>query len=165
MQDDPNLAAAALELGPIGFVLKVFGGSELLKAIDSVLRDQVYLTPRLAPVDWVEAKQRPRQYKKKMTSRQTDVIQLIAEGRATKEVADVLGLSKGTVEFHKYRVMQSFGFKNKADLVLFALQQGLISPPAICSLETANTRSKQIPSVLRQKHRSLSARSISDLVV
>ena len=58
MRDDPNLAAAALELGPIGFVLKHSAGEELLKAIDHVLHSESYLTPRLRPEDWVGACQR-----------------------------------------------------------------------------------------------------------
>jgi DNA-binding NarL/FixJ family response regulator len=128
MHDNPNLAAAALELGPIGFVLKHSGGSELSKAVGSVLRGQVYLTSKLRPVDWVEAKQRARQYKKEMSPRQKDVLQMLAEGRAMKEIAGLLGVSEKTVEFHKHSIMQSFGFKSKADLVLFAVKQGFISP-------------------------------------
>jgi len=128
MHDNPNLAAAALELGPIGFVLKHSGGSELLKAVGSVLRGQVYVTNKLRPVDWVAAKQRARQYKKEMSPRQKDVLQMLAEGRAMKEIAGLLGLSEKTIEFHKHSIMQCFGFKSKADLVLFAVEQGFISP-------------------------------------
>jgi DNA-binding NarL/FixJ family response regulator len=128
MHDDPNLAAAALELGPIGFVLKYSGGSELSRAIDHVLRGQAYVTPKLRPADWAEAKQRSRLYKKEMTPRQRDVLKMLAEGRAMKEVAAILNLSEKTVEFHKHSIMQSFGFKSNADLVLFALQRGFIAP-------------------------------------
>src|SRR5580693_5262783 len=67
MQDDPNLAAAALELGPVAFVLKHSAGSELLKAIDHVLHGQPYLTPRFRAVDWVETKARAKQFSKEMT--------------------------------------------------------------------------------------------------
>ena len=62
MQDDPNLAAAALELGSAGFVLKHSAGSELLKAIDQVLHGKSYVTPKLRPEDWVEQKSRARHY-------------------------------------------------------------------------------------------------------
>src|SRR5579864_9100053 len=54
MHDDPNLAAAALELGAVGFVLKHSAGAELLKAIDHVLHGQSYLTPKMRAVDWVQ---------------------------------------------------------------------------------------------------------------
>lgn len=128
MRDDPNLAAAALELGPIAFVLKHSAGSELLQAIDQVLRGRSYLTPKLKADDWVEAKTRARQFSTEMTSRQKDIVQLLAEGRSMKEIAGLLQLSQKTVEFHKHHIMMSFNFKSNADLVLFALNRGLIGP-------------------------------------
>src|SRR5271170_163466 len=128
MQDDPNLAAAALELGPIAFVLKHSAGSELLQAIEQVLRGQSYLTPKLKADDWVEAKARARQFSTEMTPRQKDIVQLLAEGRSMKEIAGLLQLSQKTVEFHKHHIMVSFNFKSNADLVLFALNRGLIAP-------------------------------------
>ena len=127
MRDDPNLAAAALELGPIAFVLKHAAGSELLQAIDQVLRGQSYITPKLRADDWVEAKARARQFSNEMTPRQKDVVQLVAEGRTMKEIAGLLQLSQKTVEFHKHHIMVSFNFKSNADLVLFALNHGLIA--------------------------------------
>jgi DNA-binding NarL/FixJ family response regulator len=127
MQDDPNLAAAALELGPVAFVLKHSTGSELLKAIDHVTRGQAYLTPKLRAEDWVQAKARARQFSMELTSRQRDVVQLFAEGRSMKQIASLLDLSQKTVEFHKHHIMESFNLHSNADLVLFALKHGLIS--------------------------------------
>ncbi len=68
MRDDANLAAAALELGPIGFVLKHSAGQELLTAIGYVLRGERYLTPKLRADDWVATKARARQFSKDLTS-------------------------------------------------------------------------------------------------
>jgi DNA-binding NarL/FixJ family response regulator len=127
MRDDPNLAAAALELGPVAFVLKHSAGSELLEAINEVMRGHSYLTPKLRTTDWVEAKDRARQFSKDMTPRQREIVQLFAEGRPMKEIAGFLHLSEKTVEFHKYHIMVAFNLKNNADLVLFALSQGLIA--------------------------------------
>jgi DNA-binding NarL/FixJ family response regulator len=127
MRDDPNLAAAALELGPIGFVLKHSAGQELLKAVDHVLHGKPYLTPKLRAEDWVERKSRARQFSKEMTPRQREVVQLYGEGRSMKEIAGLLDLSEKTVEFHKHHVRQAFNLGNNAALVLFALKQGLIS--------------------------------------
>jgi DNA-binding NarL/FixJ family response regulator len=127
MRDDPNLAAAALELGPIGFVLKHSAGPELLKALDHVLHGKPYLTPKLRAEDWVATKVRARQYSKEMTPRQKEVVQLLAEGRSMKEIADILALSEKTVEFHKHQIRELFNLHSTADLVLFALKQGLIS--------------------------------------
>jgi DNA-binding NarL/FixJ family response regulator len=64
IRDDPNLAAAALELGPIGFVLKHSTGPELLKALDHVLHGKPHLTPKLRAEDWVATKVRSRHYLK-----------------------------------------------------------------------------------------------------
>jgi DNA-binding NarL/FixJ family response regulator len=128
MRDDPNLAAAALELGPVAFVLKHSAGPELLEAINEVMRGRSYLTPKLRATDWVEAKARVRQFSKEMTPRQRDIVQLFAEGRPMKEIAGFLQLSEKTVEFHKHHIMVAFNLKNNADLVLFALSQGLIAP-------------------------------------
>jgi DNA-binding NarL/FixJ family response regulator len=127
MQDDPNLAAAAFELGPVAFVLKHSTGSELLKAIDHVMRGQAYLTAKLKAEDWVQAKARARQFSMELTSRQRDVVQLFAEGRSMKQIASLLDLSQKTVEFHKHHIMESFNLRSNADLVLFALKHGLIS--------------------------------------
>lgn len=127
MQDDPNLAAAALELGPIAFVLKHSSGPELLKAIEHVLHGRSYLTPKLRAADWVETKERARQYSKELTQRQREIVQMFAEGRPMKEIAGSLKLSEKTVEFHKHHIMQSFSIKSNADLVLFALKHNLIS--------------------------------------
>jgi len=127
MQDDPNLAAAALELGAIGFVLKHSAGKELLQAIDHVLHGKPYLTPKLRAEDWVATKARARQFSKELTQRQKEIVQMHAEGRSVKQIADVLGISEKTVEFHKHNIQQSFNLRSSADMVLFALKQGLIS--------------------------------------
>ena len=127
MRDDPNLAAAALELGPIGFVLKHSPGQELLKAIDHVLRGKSYVTPKLRAEDWVERKSRARQFSTEMTTRQREIVQLCGEGRSMKEIAGLLDLSEKTVEFHKHHIMSAFNLGSNAALVLFALKQGLIS--------------------------------------
>jgi DNA-binding NarL/FixJ family response regulator len=127
MKDDPNLAAAALELGRIGFVLKHSAAQELLTAIERVLRNESYVTPRLRSEDWVERQTRVQQFSKPLTNRQRDVVQLFAEGCSIKQIAGHLNLSEKTVEFHKHHIMQSFNLKSNADLVLFAVKSGLIS--------------------------------------
>ena len=133
MQDNPNLAAAALQLGPVAFVLKQSAGSELLKAIEEVLHGKSYLTPKLRSDDWVTMKRRARQFSKDLSARQRDIVQMYAEGRPAKEIAYLLNLSQKTVEFHKRHIMDAFNLQSNADLVLFALKQGLIvleRPPA-----------------------------------
>lgn len=126
MQNDPNLAAAASQLGKVGFVLKQQAASELMTAIDGVLLGKSYITPRLRSDDWVEVESRARQYGKELTPRQKDIVQMFAEGRPHKEIAAHLRLSQKTIQFHKYHIMQQYSLKSSADIVLFALEQGLI---------------------------------------
>jgi DNA-binding NarL/FixJ family response regulator len=127
MRVDPNLAAAALELGPIAFVLKSSTGTELLRAIDLVLQGKSYLTPQLKSDDWVATRIRARQFGKELTTRQREIVQLFAEGRPMKEIAWMLNLSEKTVEFHKHHIMEAFNLKSNAGLILFALKHGLVS--------------------------------------
>ena len=127
MSDDPNLAAAALSLGRVGYVLKHAAASELQRAISDVLTGKSYVTPKLRPENSVVQENRARQHSKGLTPRQQEVLQLLAEGRPMKEVADILKISEKTVMFHKYHIMESFGLKNNAELVMFALKHHLIS--------------------------------------
>ena len=127
MLDDANLAAAALELGSVAFLLKSSCGLELLRAIEEILHDRSYLTPKLRAEDWVAAKARARQFSRELTERQRDFVQLFAEGRSLKEIAAVLKVSEKTIEFHKHHIMEAFNLKSNAELVLFALKRNLVS--------------------------------------
>jgi DNA-binding NarL/FixJ family response regulator len=127
MYEDANLAAAALELGRVSFVLKCCGGREILKAIDETLHGRSYVTPKVRAEDWVAARTRARQFSTDLTDRQRQVVQLFAEGRHVKEIAGVLNLSDKTVEFHRHHIMEAFNLKSNADLILFALKKGLVS--------------------------------------
>ena len=127
MNQDPNLAAAALNLGAVGYVLKHSAASELLNAVDEILQGRSYVTPKLQLGNRAVREARARQFSKELTPRQKDVLQLLAEGRPMKEVADILNVSEKTIMFHKYQIMNSFNLKSNADLVLFALKHNLIS--------------------------------------
>jgi DNA-binding NarL/FixJ family response regulator len=127
MKDDPNLAAAAIKLGAVGYVLKNDASSELLKAVSAVLLGKPFVTRKVRAENWAESEARARQFTKNLTPRQQEVIQLLAEGRSMKEIADILSVSEKTVEFHKYHIMQAFNLKNNAEIVLFALQRNLIT--------------------------------------
>lgn len=127
MNDDPNLAAAALKLGSVGYVLKQSAVSELLQAVSEVLQSRPYVTPHLRSTNWAVRESRARQFSKDLTPRQKDVVQLLAEGRPMKEIAEILKVSEKTVMFHKYHIMEAFNLKSNADLVLFALKHHLIS--------------------------------------
>jgi DNA-binding NarL/FixJ family response regulator len=127
MNDDPNIAAAAMELGAVGYVLKSDASSELLNALSEVLLGKSHVTRRLRAENWAEQELRVRQFEKKLTFRQAQVLQLLAEGRPMKEVASLLGISEKTVEFHKYHIMRVFHLRNNSELVRFALKSDRIS--------------------------------------
>jgi len=127
MKEDPNLAAAARELGGTGFVLKHSAAAELLTAIDQVWHGKPYVSPKLRSDDWMEQRARVKQFSKPLTARQCDIVQLFAEGYCLKEIGARLNLARKTVEFHKHQIMTQFNLKTNADLVLFAVKEGLIS--------------------------------------
>lgn len=127
MQDDANLAAAVLEMGNVGFVLKQAAAQELLTAIDAVCRGKSFVSPKVRADDWVEQRSRVAQFSKVLTPRQCDVVQLSAEGYSMKEIAARLNLSVKTIEFHKKHLMSAFNLKTNADLFLLAVRERLIS--------------------------------------
>ena len=120
MHADAQLAAEALRAGASGFVVKHAAGKELIAAIHTVLRGGTHLTPasRVRRPHGVGGRGQPG--RGALTSRQREVVSLIAEGRTMKEVAAALGLSPRTVETHKYQVMQALGFQTTADLIRYA---------------------------------------------
>jgi DNA-binding NarL/FixJ family response regulator len=127
MKEDPNLAAAALELDRTGFVLKRSAATELLTAIDQVWHGKSYISPKLRSEDRVEQRTRVKQFSKPLTARQCDIVQLFAEGYCLKEIGARLNLARKTIEFHKHQIMAQFNLKTNADLVLFAVKEGLVS--------------------------------------
>ena len=127
MQDDANLAAAVLEMGNVGFVLKQAAAKELLTAIDAACRGKSFVSPKVRTDDWVEQRSRVAQFSKVLTPRQCDVVQLSAEGYSMKEIAARLNLSIKTIEFHKKHIMNAFNLKTNADLFLLAIKERLIS--------------------------------------
>jgi DNA-binding NarL/FixJ family response regulator len=129
MNQDRELAAEALRIGALGYLLKNSAGSELLQAIQTVFSGKIYITPLLN--DGMEALlDDPKRWQpaSKLTLRQREVLQLLAEGRSMKEAASILSVTARTVAFHKYRMMELYGIKSNAELVRFAMKQGLIPP-------------------------------------
>ena len=128
MHADAQLAAEAFRAGAAGFVVKHAAGKQLIAAIHTVLRGGTYLTPELSQ-EVVATLAEPRSSVGKLTARQREVVRLIADGRTMKEIAAVLGLSPRTVESHKYDAMQSLGLATTADLIRYAIEHGLATPP------------------------------------
>jgi len=130
VSEDPDLAAEAFRVGGSGFVLKNSAASELLQAIHDVCQGRSYVTP-LATRDMLDTFLRDPESAKgphELSSRQREVLQLLAEGRTMKEIADVLKITARTVAFHKYSMMQDLGIKTTAELIQFAIKKRIVAP-------------------------------------
>jgi len=123
--------AEAFKAGASGYVLKRSQPSELTQAIHAVLMGQWYLTPLIAK-NVVKQDVGGEQPKRKvptvstLTPRQREVLQLIAEGRGTKEVATLLNIAVKTVEFHKFRIMDQLNLHSTVALAKNAIIEGLV---------------------------------------
>jgi len=125
-----DVAAEAFRRGASAYVLKQSSADELITAIRRVVRGQSYLTPLITKdtVEYLLLSGRRYQEEKHITTRQSEVLQLLAEGKSMKEVAYILQLKPGTVAFHKYRIMDTLGIKTSAALIEYAIRHHMISP-------------------------------------
>jgi DNA-binding NarL/FixJ family response regulator len=126
---NPAYLKQALKVGASGYVLKSGATEELQKAIAVVLRGQTYITPSFGDDVIARLWDRSGEFNnesEELTERQREIVQLIVEGRANKEIADILHLSIKTIEFHRARIMTKLGVHTVAELTKVALQQGLI---------------------------------------
>jgi len=130
MHPDVPYAVSAFEAGASGFVLKHSASSELVTALREALRGRTYVTPLIAG-DLIRTYQGKvfsnAPSSAELSSRQREVLQLLAEGKSAKEIGALLNISARTVEFHKYRIMENLNIKTSAELVQYAVRHGLIS--------------------------------------
>ena len=128
VNEDPDIAAQAINLGASGYLLKSSAARELFTAIERALAGKIYITPLLTkgvPLG-VFLSQATKPDVEKLTVRQREVLQLLAEGRAMKEVGDLLRVTVRTVAFHKYTIMEQLGAKTTAELVQYAVEHGML---------------------------------------
>lgn len=129
MWEDPILAAEAFRCGASAYVLKSCAVQELLEAVHLALEHKMYVAPTIASGMIQSLRQPPRNAsdaEMQLTSRQREVLRLLAEGKSMKEVAAVLNLTVRTVAFHKYRIMEMLKIKSSAELVRFAVVQHIV---------------------------------------
>lgn len=130
MNNNVEYAREALQAGASAFVLKNSLSSELLQAIRGALRGVSYVAPEIKRamsetfIRNPKALYRPQH----LTDRQRDVLQLLAEGRSLREISDLLKISYRTVRFHKVRLMEELGLSKNAELIHYAMKNGMISP-------------------------------------
>jgi DNA-binding NarL/FixJ family response regulator len=130
MHRDVAYARRALEAGAAGFVLKHSAAAELVTAVREALLGRTYVTPMIAGEllqSYRESETGPHTSVHQLTTRQREVLQLVAEGRSAKEVAAVLKISVRTVEVHKARIQEVLGLGSTAELVRYAIRNAIIS--------------------------------------
>jgi len=132
VNEDADLAAKAIRLGASAFLLKSSASAELTLAIESARSGRTYVTPLITKGRslgmFLQGAGRPGT--EKLSARQREVLQLLAEGKLMKEVAEVLRITPRTIAFHKYTIMENLGIKTSAGLVQYAIEHHLASPRA-----------------------------------
>jgi DNA-binding NarL/FixJ family response regulator len=145
MHADQVYVVEAFRVGVAGYVLKQSLSNELQHAVKEVLKGNTYISPSVAQ-GVVEYLNRPAQVKEgeadgkvfdhTLSPRQREVLQLVAEGRSTKEIAAILNVSTKTVEFHRTRIMKELGLKTRPELTKYAIANGIITLQAVAPSES-----------------------------
>jgi two-component system response regulator NreC len=129
MHCDRHFVRGMLKAGASGYLLKHSASQELIKAIQLVLANRVYLSPDITGIV-VEDYKKPEKDASiftVLTPREREVLQLFAEGKSPRQIAATLYLSLKTVEAYRRQMMDKLGFKSFADLVKYAIREGLAS--------------------------------------
>jgi DNA-binding NarL/FixJ family response regulator len=129
MNSDIKLAAEAFRRGASAYLLKTCAFSEMVTAIREVLRGNIYVSRTLCKDDvnyLLQTCNRSVEQDVRLTGRQREVLQLLAEGKVMKEIGDILNMTPRTVAFHKYRIMDVLGATCNAELVRYAVRKHMI---------------------------------------
>lgn len=129
MNSRPDVAAEAFRRGASGYVLKHCSADELTIAVRRVLRHESYMSPMITKdtVEFLLRSGATFSEERRITGRQSEVLQLFAEGKSMKEIAYTLNLKPGTVAFHKYRIMEVLGVKTNAELIEYAIKRHMVA--------------------------------------
>jgi len=130
MNPDPEIAAEAFARGASGYLLKTCASSEMVQAVREVLQGKTYLSRALSrnDIDCLRWQQKEMVAEcERLTDRQREVLQLLAEGKVMKEIGAILKMTARTVAYHKYRIMQVLGAKTNAELVKYAVRNHIVS--------------------------------------
>jgi DNA-binding NarL/FixJ family response regulator len=132
MHDDHAYITRAVRAGAKGYLLKDAAGVDLINAIDAVAAGKSFFSPPVAKVVLDEYLKRMADHGTmdrydSLSEREREVFQLVAEGRSTKEIAELLSISPATVETHRAHILDKLDIRNTAELVLFAVRRGVIS--------------------------------------
>lgn len=126
--DDPRWVPEALRIGVRGFVLKTQGADDLLRAIEEVRHGALFVSPSAAQAMIDACMADTPSGSDRLSPRERQVLQLVAEGKSTKGIAQALRISVKTAEFHRGRVMRKLSIHDTAGLVRYAIREGMIAP-------------------------------------
>lgn len=131
IHDEEGFISSALRAGASGYVLKSSAFDELKQAIRAAVRGEVFLSPAISPVviQGYLSSQRPKEHKslyERLTPRQRELLQLLAEGYPRREIASLLGISPKTVSRHREDIMKNLDIHDDAGLVKFAINMGIV---------------------------------------
>ena len=130
MTNDAEVVAEAFRRGASGYLLKTCAAAELVTAVRTVLQGRRYLSPTLSrdAVKFLRRRgEKLVEEGERLTERQREVLQLLAEGKVMKEIGSILNMTPRTVAFHKYRIMGVLGARSNADLVRYAVRNHVIA--------------------------------------
>jgi DNA-binding NarL/FixJ family response regulator len=130
MNNDIELAAEAFRRGASGYLLKTCAASEMVNAVHDVRSGKSYMSKSLRKeeVNYLRRTETKLiEEDERLTERQREVLQLLAEGKVMKEIADILNMTTRTVAFHKYRMMETIGAKSNAELVRYAVRHHIVA--------------------------------------
>jgi DNA-binding NarL/FixJ family response regulator len=128
MHTEEPYVLEALQAGTVGYVLKTQAAADIVQAIRDALQGAIYLSPRVANAVVQAYLTRSTLPPDPLTSREREILQRIAEGQTTKEIAARLGLSVKTVESHRINLMRKLDIHETATLVRYAIRRGLTTP-------------------------------------
>jgi two-component system, NarL family, response regulator NreC len=126
--DEDQYVIEALHAGVTGYVLKSQMANDLLQAIKEVLRGGIYLSPGISRTVVQAYLSKTSLEADPLTSRERQILQLIAEGQSSKDIANLLGISTKTAEAHRARIMRKLDLHGTASLVRYAIRRGLLEP-------------------------------------
>ena len=130
LTSDADVAAEAFELGASGYLLKTCAAAEMVLAVHEVLRGKTYLSKAMSrhTIDALRWEHKKLvNVDERLTDRQREVLQLLAEGKVVKEVGFILNMSKRTANYHKYRIMETLGATSTAELVRYAIRNHIVA--------------------------------------
>ena len=130
MQSADAYIVEALRAGAAGYVLKDTGPAEIVAAIHSVLQGNRYLSERLSErleAAELRVEDAPLDLYQTLTTREREILQMVAEGRSSIEIGDKLVISPRTVEIHRSKLMKKLGLRNQAELIRYTIKRGILS--------------------------------------